>query len=241
MKRLWNAVKIRLGLKLGAAAPVQRSIEIGTEAPIRTKAEDRLRRVGYASRIAEVLSELSPREGRIFAIRGGWGFGKSSLKHLVIEQLEAKDKQSDWLDFNPWQWGDGNAISRALFGQIADRLGGDHSKEALERAETLRKYGAILSGASGSLKQAGASQQKITTILTNASLVSFASSIGFNLPSAAVVAGVLAAIAIAISLLGRWLSHLGRDRSDESLDKIRIALEERLRELKRPLIVFVMT
>lgn len=239
MKRLWNAVKIRLGLKPGAAAPVQRSLEIGTEAPIRTKTEDRLRRVGYASRIAEVLSELSPREGRIFAIRGGWGFGKSSLKHLVIEQLEAKDKQSDWLDFNPWQWGDGNAISRALFGQIADRLGGDHSKEALERAETLRKYGAILSGASGPLKQAGASQQKITTILTNASLVSFASSIGFNLPSAAVVAGVLAAIAIAISLLGRWLSHLGRDRSGESLDKIRIALEERLRELKRPLIVFV--
>lgn len=80
MKRLWNAVKIRLGLKPGAAALVQRSIEIGTEAPIRTKAEDRLRRVGYASRIAEVLSELSPREGRIFAIRGGWGFGNGRLR-----------------------------------------------------------------------------------------------------------------------------------------------------------------
>lgn len=45
-------------------------MEIGTEAPIRTKAEDRLRRVGYANRIAGVLSELSLREGRVFAIRG---------------------------------------------------------------------------------------------------------------------------------------------------------------------------
>ncbi|HDS1771306.1 TPA: hypothetical protein QEM51_001285 [Pseudomonas putida] len=71
------------------------------------------------------MSELSLREGRVFAIRGGWGFGKSSLKHLVIEQLQARSDGADWLDFNPWQWGDGNAITLALFGQIADRLGGD--------------------------------------------------------------------------------------------------------------------
>ncbi|WP_413243238.1 P-loop NTPase fold protein, partial [Pseudomonas ogarae] len=53
--------------------------EIGSESPIRTKSEDRLRRADFASRIATVLSELSLREGRVFAIRGGWGFGKSSL------------------------------------------------------------------------------------------------------------------------------------------------------------------
>lgn len=242
MKGLWNRVMqwfANLRGKPSGAPPADQPMEIGTEAPIRTKAEDRLRRVGYAYRIADVLSELSPREGRVFAIRGGWGFGKSSLKHLVIEQLEARDNQSDWLDFNPWQWGDGNAITRALFGQIADRLGGDHSKEAIKRAEALRKYGAILSGASAPLKKAGGSSQKISTIFTNASLISVASSIGFNLPSAATVAGVLAGLAVGTSLLGRWLSHLGRDRSGESLDKIRGALEERLRELKSPLIVFV--
>lgn len=242
MKDVWNEVKLWLANLRGAtsAAPITpASMELGTEAPIRTKGEDRLRRVGYAYRIAEVLSELSPREGRVFAIRGGWGFGKSSLKNLVIEQLEDRDKHSNWLDFNPWQWADGNSISRALFGQIADGLGGEHSQQALKRAAILRKYGAILSGASAPLKQAGGSQQKITTILTNASLICVASSIGLDLPSAATVAGVLAGITIVISLLGRWLSHLGRDRSNESLDQVRKALEKRLRELKRPLIVFV--
>jgi hypothetical protein len=121
-------------------------MEIGSEAPIRTKSEDRLRRADFADRIAGVLSELSLREGRVFAIRGGWGFGKSSLKYLVIERLEARSDGADWLEFNPWQWGDGNAIARALFGQIADRLGGEHSKEAIARAEALRRYGAILTG-----------------------------------------------------------------------------------------------
>lgn len=76
---------------------------IGAEVPIRTASEDRLRRVEFAARIADVLSELSLREGRVFAIRGGWGFGKSSLKNLITERLDAKSSGADWLDFNPWQ------------------------------------------------------------------------------------------------------------------------------------------
>jgi hypothetical protein len=62
--------------------PERQVVEIGYEAPIRTQSEDRLRRADYAGHIGDILSELSPREGRVFAIRGAWGFGKSSLSHL---------------------------------------------------------------------------------------------------------------------------------------------------------------
>ncbi|EPF6065123.1 KAP family P-loop NTPase fold protein [Enterobacter cloacae] len=212
---------------------------IGAEAPIRTASEDRLRRSGFAARIADVLSELSLREGRVFAIRGGWGFGKSSLKNLITERLDAKSSGADWLDFNPWQWGDGDAISRALFGQIADRLGGEHSKAALDRAEALRRYGAILTGVSKPLKEAGSSGLLISTVLTNASVIAIASAIGYDLPTVAKVAAVLAFLSVGVPLLGRVLSYLGRDHSGESLDKVRKALETRLRELDRPLVVFV--
>ena len=212
---------------------------IGAEAPIRTASEDRLRRYGFAARIADVLSELSLREGRVFAIRGGWGFGKSSLKNLITERLDAKSSGADWLDFNPWQWGDGDAIARALFGQIADRLGGEHSKAALDRAEALRRYGAILTGVSKPLKEAGSSGLLISTVLTNASVIAIASAIGYDLPTVAKVAAVLAFLSVGVPLLGRVLSYLGRDHSGESLDKVRKALETRLRELDRPLVVFV--
>ncbi|WP_371999571.1 P-loop NTPase fold protein (plasmid) [Tistrella mobilis] len=82
---------------------------IGADTPIRDSSQDLLRRNDFAARIATVLSATSLDEGRIFAIRGGWGFGKSSLKHLVIEQLKARDNKVPHLDFNPWQWGDGDA------------------------------------------------------------------------------------------------------------------------------------
>lgn len=229
----------RVKLAGNVANPLRSDQVIGAEAPIRTESEDRLRRADFAGRIAGVLSELSLREGRVFAIRGGWGFGKSSLKNLITERLDARGGGADWLDFNPWQWGDGAAISRALFGQIADRLGGTHSKAALARAEALRRYGAILTGTSTPLKKASGSSSSISMVLTNASVIVVASAIGFDLPTVAAVAAVLGVLSVGASLAGRLLSHLGRDRSGESLDKVRDALEDRLRELNRPLIVFV--
>jgi hypothetical protein len=212
---------------------------IGAEAPIHTAEQDRLRRADFAGRIAAVLSELSLREGRVFAIRGGWGFGKSSLKNLVTERLDARKDGAAWLDFNPWQWGDGDAITRALFGQIADRLGGEHSKAGQARAEALRRYGAILAGASAPLKKAGGSSHLISTVLTNASIIAVAAAIGLHLSTAAKVAALLAVVSVGASIVGRVLTHLGKDRSAESLDKVRTALEARLRELDRPLVVFV--
>jgi len=70
-------------------------------------------------------------------------------------------------------------------------------------------------------------------------VIAVATAIGFNLPTAAKVAAVLAFLSVGTTLLGRFLSYLGRDHSREPLDKLRKALEDRLRELDRPLVVFV--
>ena len=230
----------RLRARRGAEAARSElpDVGIGAETPIQYASEDRLRRADFAERIACVLSELSVREGRVFAIRGEWGFGKSSLKNLIAEKLKAR-KNVSWLDFNPWQWGDSAAIARALFSQIADSLGSEHSKAALARADALRRYGAILSGAGAPLKKTGDSSHHISAVLTNASVIAVASAIGFDLPEVATVAGFLALLSVVTSPLGRLLSHLGHDRRNESLDKVREALEARLRKLDRPLVIFV--
>ncbi|WP_241610169.1 KAP family P-loop NTPase fold protein [Rosenbergiella epipactidis] len=212
---------------------------VGSESPIRTQKQDLFNRVDFANRIADVLSELNLREGRVFAIRGGWGYGKSSLKNLIIQKLNTNDKGADWLDFNPWQWGDGKAITGALFGQIADSLGGEHSKAALKRAEALRRYGRIISGASNPLKKASGSTSTISHVLGNISVITIASAIGFGLPSAAIIAAAFAIIALLFTFIGNLLSYLGRDHSNDSLDVVRSSLESRLRELNKPLVIFV--
>ena len=234
----WSARR-RAKFEAQASRAEQTDGGIGAEAPIRKASEDRLRRTDFATRIAGVLSELSLREGRVFAIRGGWGFGKSSLKNLISEQLDAMDNGAAWLDFNPWQWGDGDAIARALFGQMADRLGGEHSKAALARAEALRHYGSILTGASAPIKEYGGSNDVVSTFLTNASVVAIASAIDFSVPAAAGVAAGLAILSVVTAIVGRVLSHLGQDHGAEPLEKVREALDGSLRKLDRPLVVFV--
>lgn len=240
MSAVWTCLSTWLAsLKKKVDTDTSLDDEIGSEAPIRTRAEDRLRRADYADRIAAILSQLSLREGRVFSIRGGWGFGKSSLKNLITEQLKSRNDGAIWLDFNPWQWGDGNAIARALFGQIADRLGGTHSKEAYARAKQLRRYGSILTGASAPLKTLSSSKDTISFVLTNTSVILVASAVGFDLPVVAKVVTGLWALGLAVFLIGRAMQHFGQDHSSETLDQVREDLENRLRELKHPLIVFV--
>ena len=114
-----------------------------------------------------------------------------------------------------------------------------HSKAAFNRAEALRRYGAILTGVGKPLKEAGSSGFLISTVLTNASVIAIASAIGFDLPTVAKVAAVLSLLSVGVPLIGRMLTYLGRDHSGEPLDKVRRSLEASLRELDRSLVVFV--
>ncbi len=212
--------------------------DIGSDVPIRSAKQDRLRRSPFAARIAVVLKGPSVEEGRVFAIRGAWGTGKSSLKNMIIEEL-GTDANVKWLDFNPWQWADGDAITKALFREMADRLGGKLSKGATERARLLRQYGSVLTQSAGPLKQAATSLPQLSALLASASVLALAGGLGLTLPSATTVAAVLAAVGIGAVVLGAIAQILGRDRWSAPLDEIRLALEKSLRNLDRPLIVFV--
>jgi predicted KAP-like P-loop ATPase len=213
--------------------------EIGADVPIKASDQDLLRRVSFAERIATILSELTLEEGRVFAVRGPWGAGKTSLKSLVIEQLASRKGSADWMDFNPWQWGDGEAIAKALFQQIADKIGGALSSRAGKRAAMFRRYGSTLTGSAGSVKKLGANAPLITLVLANASIVALATSIGWSLPEAATVARWLTGASIALPVVGWLLLYFGKDRWAEPLDKIRADLEASLRGSEKPLVIFV--
>lgn len=213
--------------------------EIGADVPIKASDQDLLRRVSFAERIATILSELSLEEGRVFAVRGQWGSGKTSLKNLVIEQLGSRKGSAEWMDFNPWQWGDGEAIAKALFQQIADKIGGALSSKAGKRAAMFRRYGSTLTGNAGSVKMLGANAPLITLVLANASIVALATSIGWSLPEAATVARWLTGASIGLPVVGWLLLYFGKDRWAEPVDKIRADLESSLRGSEKPLVIFV--
>lgn len=214
-------------------------VQLVADTPIERADQDLLDRTPVAGRIAQILTAPSGRDGRVFAIRGSWGYGKSSLKNLVIEALESQRADVPVLDFNPWQWGDNDAIARALFTQMASKLGGSHSPDATGRARALRRYGGIFVGSGTSLNKFGHNSAGIASLLTGAAVL--AATLGFTLPgvTAVTVSIVVIALAALAWILGTLLTWLGRDRSADGLDDIRSDLQQRLSALPRPLVVFV--
>lgn len=233
---MFGWLKRRLGGK-GTEGPTPTA---GTAAdiPIRSAAEDLLSRTVIAQRIADMLAAPGTREGRVFAIRGSWGGGKSSLKNLVVEALGAHNPAPLYLEFNPWQWGDSDTIARALFEQMASRLGGAYSPEAASRAKALRRYGNMLVGSSGPLTKTG-DEKGIVSWLGSAALLLGSLGVGFSNFPAKTLAAMALGVGGLLLLIGKLLRWRGEDRSTAPLDKVRADLEQRLGRLERSLVIFV--
>lgn len=225
--------------RLGAIRVIEREIGIGDDSPISNSTQDLLRRAPYAARIAAVLSELSVEQGRVFAIRGGWGAGKSSLKNLIAHELDAREKGAHWLDFNPWQWGSSDAIARGLFEAITDKLAGDEVGVGKKRAAKLRRYASLLAKVGPPIHSKSGDLKTVKEVLNNIYVAFVAAWVGIYLPSPRTVAEVLM-VAWGITTIGSMiLNYFGRDRSKDSLDEVREDLTNTLRELDRPIVVFV--
>lgn len=213
--------------------------QIVFDSPIADAAHDLLERSPVANRIAQILAAPAGADGRVFAIRGAWGFGKSSLKNLVIEALAERSPSALVLDFNPWQWGDSDAISRALFTQMADKLGGPRSRDAIKRAGAMRTYGGLLVGGGGKLDKFGHNTKGVTALLVGAAAI--AAAFGLTIPG--ITPKALSAVIITLSLIailvGQALNWFGRDITKDALDVVRSDIQKLLESLHYPLIVFV--
>ncbi len=100
--------------------------------------KDRLGFRSLARRIAISLVDQASAEGLVIGIEGAWGSGKSSLLHLIMEELAKmpKEKVPAVMDFRPWLISDRNALITNLFDEIATRL----SQESSKSEENSLKY-----------------------------------------------------------------------------------------------------
>ncbi|MCH2496570.1 MAG: KAP family NTPase [Erythrobacter sp.] len=209
-----------------------------SDAAITRSQDDALRRVSYARRIAEILSTSKFDDGRVFAIRGDWGTGKTSLKNIVIEALDDDERSTQWMNFNPWRWSDGDAISRALYRDIASKLGGWFSWTANKRARAIRRYSDQLLS-SGKLDKVAGDKDLLSLVLSNGTIAGLAAAIGMSLPNVGAFASILIGVGIALPLANLLVQSVLRDRVSGPLEDVRKDLESKLSKLDRTLVVFV--
>ncbi|KCZ53067.1 hypothetical protein HY3_00420 [Hyphomonas pacifica] len=166
-----------------------------------------------ADRLTEVLCDKSLKDGFVLGIEGPWGSGKSSLLKKTIKKLSTLEEPPAIVEFNPWLVGDKLELIREYFIALSEALE-SQPDAAIGKSEQAKK-------------QVKEGLQKYSKhINTGANLLSI---------------GALLIPQLEVgSKLARKLTESFEDLSEpEPLHKQKEVLEQALRKICRPIIVFV--
>ena len=115
-----------------------------TDRPVADPAQDRFHRSSFAHQLAQTLTSRNDPSSLIVGIYGRWGEGKTSVLNFLRKDL--KGLGASVVDFNPWLFGDEQALLRGFFLELGDSIGRELSTKLQKAGRLLQKYGGVLSG-----------------------------------------------------------------------------------------------
>ncbi|MCF8278179.1 MAG: KAP family NTPase [Flavobacteriales bacterium] len=148
----------------------RKEIEFLTDQPIKSVEDDKFGRADFVKAIAEVIhsqttqvnTDKNPEfkdieENMIIGLYGSWGFGKSSIMHMLDDSLPESVQTAF---FNPWMYNSEEHLIISLFNTIVE-LSGLTKDSKTELISLIKKYQPLISLASNS---AGKISKAITEI-----------------------------------------------------------------------------
>jgi len=124
-----------------------------SDAPISSCEADILGRGKFAKSLSKNILRHEDRNTIVIGLYGKWGFGKSSIVNILLEDIKqtkdvSEDKKPVIIEFNPWNFSEQDNITSVFFNEIANNLSyADKSGNAKKIAEKLKLYGYFLSSA----------------------------------------------------------------------------------------------
>lgn len=118
--------------------------KFSTDRAIKSEKEDLLNRSGFAMELASSLSSWNEDDSLVVSLYGNWGDGKTSTKNMLLEAIvKIKGKNVEVLEFNPWQWTQGEKLSSSFFHELK-RLLNKRKKTNQALIKKLEKYSEYL-------------------------------------------------------------------------------------------------
>jgi hypothetical protein len=118
------------------------------DAPLEDEADDRLDRRPFAAAVADAIARRSDRSSIVIGIYGPWGDGKTTVLNWVRRRLDAPNTGVVVVPFNPWLIRDELSLLPAFFATLATALGRRIGGRTKDIAQSLERYGGVLSGIS---------------------------------------------------------------------------------------------
>ncbi len=121
----------------------KRQGDLASDQPITKSDFDVLNRSGFATGLADQLRAWKGNSSLAVGLCGEWGCGKTSLKNMVLEQLQkGRGKKPNFIDFNPWQFSGRDSVSAAFFEAIESALAktGPKSDGVSQEQEVVNQF-----------------------------------------------------------------------------------------------------
>jgi len=113
--------------------------------PIEKTSQDLLNREGYAKLLSKSLINLDAKNGFCVGIYGPWGYGKTSLINMVIDELKNnKINECNILQFNPWNFNSKDDLLNQFFSLLIIKFKGSKDKKINSIANAAQNYSSAL-------------------------------------------------------------------------------------------------
>lgn len=213
--------------------------------PIPNREADRLGRAGFAEAIATSIENWTDKESLVIAIYGPWGMGKTSIKNMIVDSINASKRQkAAVVEFNPWEVANRDQLTEQFFDELALTLGkgtiasGENRRRLVAR---LRRYAARLNAGA---EISGLLAKGFAALLAISGLVVL-TTLPFGHKAVVIISAFLLAaggvLAWSGTLAGKLAEFLGAgvDAGRKTLLQIREELRDALRKLNYPLLVII--
>lgn len=118
-------------------------LNLSTDQPISSLAEDRFQRYGFSKQIATTISNRKSDEGIVIGLYGAWGEGKTSVLNFIATELQL-NKDVLTVKFNPWRYQGENMLLTQFFTLLAKELKTELKTIAEKAGKLVQDYASLL-------------------------------------------------------------------------------------------------
>ncbi|MCE3227927.1 MAG: Phage exclusion protein [Bacteroidetes bacterium] len=113
------------------------------DTPISAATDDKFQRYEFSRRIAETVKNRKAENCLVVGVYGAWGEGKTSVINFIENELKTSN-DIVVIKFNPWRYGDENALLTQFFNQFAETLDANLQTSSEKVGKYVKKYGKFL-------------------------------------------------------------------------------------------------
>lgn len=117
---------------------------MNSDRPIDSAAADKLHRADFAASLATDIAAIPFGSGRVLALVGPWGAGKTSVLKMLCEALENHENAPLVVEVNPWLFSGTEQLVELFISELADKLASRQDKRAAAASKRLQEYADIL-------------------------------------------------------------------------------------------------